>query len=848
MLEKGTIGRYELIKKIGEGGMGVVWKAVDTRLGRAVALKLLPEDVAGDPQRLARFEREARMAAALNHPNIVTLHSIEEDDDGSPFLTMELVDGETLKSILASGGMSLKKFFEVAVPLCEAVATAHEHDVVHRDIKPANVMISRLGRLKVLDFGLARAPEDRQPVEDDPTVTMTGEVVGTLAYMAPEQLRGLPADPRTDIFSLGIVFYEMTTGRHPFPSGSSAEVISAILRDKPRSAHLESADVPMALGVLIDRCLEKIPLRRFSHGGELLEALTAVQGGDGPPPAKNDEDTAAGRPAAGPDVDEPTLERPPNPASLLGAAEVQRLRRPVKDGGTPALERTLPASLLERPASPSMTSDRGLSLGTSTVPGTTTVPTTTAGHASIAVLPFNDLSPDHDQEYFCDGLADDITAALCRVPGLETAARTSTFSFKGQACDVREIGERLGVATVLEGSVRKAGDQLRVTVQLSDVSKGFSIWTERYDRRMDDVFALQDEISQAIVERLKLELLSDSRPAVQGTQVVAAYELYLKGRFEWYRRTETSLRRGIELFHQAIEADPSYALAYAGLADSFNMMAFYCFQPPKETFPQAREAAQRALDLDDRLAEAHVSLAYVHHYHDWSWDTAEAGFKRALELKPDYPLARQWYFNLLICVGRFKEAWAQVSQAKELDPLSAYSHSLMGWVRYYLRDYSLAIKLLREAHELDPTYAPAYVWRSWACIEKGLYDEAVDALRHAVAHGGRTVLTEAYLGYANARMGKEKFARGNLYRMGRYRYAPAYLMALVRLALGEKERAMKLLEAAFDERSHFMALLAADPRFSELHDEPRYQALIQRIGLPPESSSYPVVIDPVERS
>jgi eukaryotic-like serine/threonine-protein kinase len=583
------LGPYEIIVLLGAGGMGEVYRARDTRLKRDIAIKVLPDAVAQSPDRLARFEREATIVAGLNHPNIVMLHSIEEAA-GTRFLTMELVEGRSLAALVTPGGLPFSHVLDLAIPIADALVAAHENGIVHRDLKPANVMVTRDGRVKVLDFGLAKLTRDEPDLETTQAATMTvllstaGEMVGTVPYMAPEQIRGEAVDARTDLFSLGVLMFELTCGERPFGGPTLADLSSAILRDSPPSLTSFRSDLPPDLERIIGRCLEKHLRDRFQ-------------------------------------------------TALDVANDLRELKRALDRGETPA-PRSAPDPV-----------------------------------ASIAVLPFVNRSASADDEYFCDGLADELLNLLAKIQGLRVAARTSAFYFKGKNATIAEVGKALNVATVLEGSVRKAGQRVRISVQLVNVSDGYQLWSETYDRTLEDIFAVQDDVARAVVSALPGKLLiNQAGPATgRGTNDGDAYDAFLEGRFYWAKRTEADARKALGFFERAIAIDPGFAEAWAGLADCHVTRCFYSLMPTSESLPKAREAARRALSLRSELGAAHATLGYASMI-EFKWDEAEREYRQAIELNSDDATARVWYAELLMMTGRMNAALREVRRALELDP------------------------------------------------------------------------------------------------------------------------------------------------------------------------------------
>jgi serine/threonine protein kinase/Tfp pilus assembly protein PilF len=686
-----TVAHYKIVSKLGEGAMGQVYLVEDTKLRRQVALKLPPADLAADPERLARYEREAHAVAALNHPNIVTLHSIEEAE-GLRFLTMELVKGSNLAQMLPQGGFSLNKLLDLAIPITDALSAAHDAGIVHRDLKPENIMVNDQGQVKILDFGLAKLRETGSEALDQ-TLTQEGMVFGTVPYMSPEQVQGKPADARSDIFSLGVILYEMATGERPFKGDSSAHVISSILRDTPVSVTDLKVELPNHLGRLLKHCLEKDPERRFQTAKDVRYDLIEL---------KRETDIASERsssvvPSVPPAAEPAGKSRPPAWMALVGLALVV---------GVAALYFSLRG---ERPESSPPVEQAARS-----------------GKASIAVLPFANLSADPENEFFADGLTEELIQALAKVDGLDVPARTSVFALKGKHLDIQEVGESLGVETLLEGSVRKAGNQLRITAQLVNVEDGFELWSKTYDRTMEDVFAIQDEISENIVAALRVTLSSGSQQT--SDRVVPtdarAYDYYLRGRGYFRQRTRTTFELAREMFDKAIEIDPAYAPAYAGLADCYT--EFYRnYESSEETLAGADQASSKAVALAPGLAQAHASRGYALGVQK-RFEEAEREFDVAIRLNPTIPEPFYYYGTVAFSQGRIEKAGQLFEKAVEVAPDDLRALRLLPQVYRSLgqqekvRTANLRVVELAERNlELNPNDAQALVRGANALADLG---------------------------------------------------------------------------------------------------------------------------------
>jgi serine/threonine-protein kinase len=787
------LGHYEILAPLGAGGMGEVYRAKDTRLDREVALKVLPPSTATDAMARARLLREARLASKLNHPNVCTIHEVGEAD-GQAYIAMELVEGETLSARLSGGALSLDLVARYGEQVAEALSHAHGHGVVHRDLKSANIVLTPEGRAKVLDFGLAKRLVTGDAAEattlSQASLTEAGTVTGTLAYMAPEQLRGQPADARTDLWALGVVLYEMATGRLPFPEKLPSALIDDIIHEAPPPPGRLRRDLSPQMEQAILRCLEKQPANRYASARELLAEMKRIAA---------PEAFSAARPAAAPSRRSVTV----------GAVLALVLLVLAAAGYFAWRGRFWPA----RPRD---------------------------GRVMLAVLPVENLDQDPAQEYFSDGLTEEMIAQLGRLQPrrLGVTARTSAMHYKRTQKPVDQIGRELGVDYLLESSVRHEAARVRITVQLIQVRDQTHLWAETFEREMEGIFAIQSEIAERVARSLAVELLPAERArlAEARSPKPEAHVLYLKARHHWNRRTPGDLLKATELFGAATGVDPDFALAWAGLADSYALYSHYGVLAPKAAFPQARAAADRALALDPTLVEAETTLAFVSFYYDWDWVGAERRLKQILDRQPDYAIARQWHAEYLSAMGWHDAALREIRRALESDPLSPVIRVMEAYVDLFARRYGESLEVCRRVHPLEPDHALAFFLEGRTYAAMGRYPEALDAYRRAGELSGEGGLSRPEIAEVTARLGKRDEARRMLEQMNGPAWAgqrpnPASLAA-VHGALGEIDEAMGLLETAFQERDVLLVRVKVDPRFDPMRRDARFQELVRRMFFP----------------
>jgi serine/threonine protein kinase/Flp pilus assembly protein TadD len=754
MLTAGArVGPYEVLSLLGEGGMGQVYRGRDPRLGRDIAIKILAKEASNDVEATARLEREARAIASLSHPNILAVHDVGREE-ATFYLVTELLEGKTLREQIQTAPLNWRRAVEIAADVAEGLAAAHAKSIVHRDLKPENIFITAEGRVKILDFGLAQTDPllMHRDEANIPTTkwfqTHPGTVIGTLGYMAPEQLRGEPVDPSADIFSLGCILYEMVTAKKPFQRESGAATIAAILKDELPREEL-SATAPAEFQRIVEGCVEKNPSTRFQSARDLALTLRSI-----------------------------------------GSSATM-------------VQEDLIRNIVRRRTSKSID--------------------------SIAVLPLINASSDPNAEYLSDGITEGIINKLSQLPKLKVMARSTVFRYKHRDIDAQNVGRELRVRAVLSGVVKAIGNRLQINVELVDSLDGAQLWGESYNRDVADLVKLQDEMSREIAEKLRLKLTGAEKKKLRkrSTENSEAYQLYLKGRYHWNKRTEDSLRRATQFFRESIEHDPSFASAYAGLADTFITLATNIPLPPHEAMPKAKAAAQRAIEIDDGLAEAWASLGAIRWWFEWDWEGAEEAYRRAISLNPNYATAHDGYGMLLCARGRFDEAVEQVSKAADLDPLSLIIAVHAGWPFYFARDFESAIRRFRKALDLDENFIPAHGWLGMALGQQRRYAEAKDAFARAF-EVDRIPILQAMLAHTHAIAGEREQALSllaSLREQAQTRYISPYDIAIIHAGLGDADAAIDQLRAAIADRSAWMVFVNVDPRLDLLRHDRAFAAI-----------------------
>jgi len=794
------LGRYEIRAQIGEGGMGEVYLAEDTQLGRRVAIKLLPPETLSDEKARRRLVREAQAAAKLDHPNICAIYEVGEED-GRSFIAMQYVEGETLDARMKRKPLDLAESLAISAQVADALAEAHAHGIMHRDIKPSNIIIAARGQAKVMDFGLAKVVQESGRIgteaETQPMLTAPDVILGTIPYMSPEQVKGEKLDARTDIFSFGVVLYEMLCGRQPFASESAAATASAILTREPSPVVRFAPAAPEELQRIVRKGLEKDRERRYQTMRDVATDLNNLQR----------DHELLGRSTASP---------------LANRTAIYTSRRSLPGWTLMAVALLLLSAV-------------GIGLYRWWVNKSARTIT------SLAVMPFGNVGGDSNTEYLSDGLTESLIDRLSRLPNLKVMSRSAVFRYKGQNVDAKQAAHALNVEAILTGQVTQRGNDLSINIELVDGRDDSHIWGAHYDRKLDDILTVQQDMMREISQRLSVELTGEKQNLIQrSTRNPEAYQLYLRGRYFWNKRTEDGLRKSIEYYEQATKLDPNYALAYVGISDSYGMTTTTLGTfPPSEAGSKAKEAALRALEIDDTLAEAHISLGHVKMFFDWDWPAAEHEFKRGIELNPTYAEAHHIYAHYLMAMRRVSEAFDESQKYLQLDTLNVPAYNHLGWHYLYARQYDQALSQLRKTAEMDPNFLGMLLYFGWVYEQKRMYPEAIATFQQAVSHSTIPLML-ASLGHAYAIAGRRDEAKKMLLRLddlSRQRYVSAYDKAIIYVGLGEIDQSLEWLQRAYQERSQFMIYLDTDPRLDSLRTDERFQNLLRRMHFPQLAAS-----------
>jgi len=794
-LTRGTTfaSRYEIIEELGKGGMGNVYRAEDKKIKEEVALKLVKPEIAADKRTIERFSNELKMARKIAHRNVCRMYDIGEEK-GTHYITMEYVPGEDLKSsIRRMGPLGAGKTVFIGKQVCEGLAEAHRLGVIHRDLKPQNIMIDKDGNARIMDFGIARAVKGKG-------ITSAGVMVGTPEYMSPEQAEVKEVDQRSDIYSLGVILYEMVTGRVPFEGETPLSIVMKHKSETPADPTEINVQISEDLSSVILKCLEKDKEKRYQSAGEVRSELSRIEEGI------------------------PTTER------------VEPKRKPAT---SKEITVTFGLKKLFIPALVIIAVIAVAIIIWQLLPQKEAIPTEPS-KSSIAVLPFEDLSPEKDQEYFCDSMANSIINALSNIDDLSVRARGSSFLFKGKQRDLQEIAMKLNVESVLEGSVQKMGSRFRITAQLINAADESVLWSGQYNREQGDVFAIQDEITLAIVDRLRVKLLGEEKTKLvkRYTEDIEAFNLYSKGIFSLNIRTVRDLKRAIQYFEQAIEKDPGYALSYAGLAYSHILVTHYADLSPSEFYQEAlkaKEAALKALEIDSTLAEAHASLGSIKWHVDWDWEGSEREFIRALELNPGDAEAHYGYGYMLMHLERFEDAMREMKLALELDPLSLIINRNLGQLFYRAHQYDRAIETLQKTLEMDPNFTNTHLYIGRTYLQKSMYKEALaEFKKEKEIKKGVDLHSDTMIIVTNALMGKKDEALkvlDDFREQSKHIYIRPYFFALIYAALGEDDLCFEWLEKASEEHDAFLHDLKMEALFDGIRSDPRFKALLKKTNL-----------------
>ena len=793
-----TVSHYRIVEKVGAGGMGVVYRAHDDRLNRDVALKFLPDELNHDENARALLIREARTASALNHPNICTIYDVGEAD-GKSYIVMEFVSGHSLAEQIPEDGFPVETVIRYGEQIADAMAHAHERGVIHRDLKTPNVIVMPGGRVKVLDFGLAKhmtPGEITLKTQSISTLTSEGAIVGTMHYMAPELFRGEPADARSDIWALGVVLYEMSNGKRPFRGRTSYELSSMILHDSAPSLR---DNVPLGLRSVIEHCLAKDPAQRYQHASEIRAALEALRTNSAVIPASA------------------ILPSGIQPPAVAGRSRFKRAL--LASSAVAAL--VLITAFVWKLVEVKWRGSRAVGA---------------ASIQSLAVLPLENLTGDPKQDYFADGMCDALITELSQIKKLRVISRTSVMQYKDKHESPAQIAQELGVDALVEGSVLRSDDRVRISAELVQPQTGQNLWAHSYERTVTDILALQSDVARDIVTQIQIQLTQPEQERLAKTRTVvpAAYDAYLQGNYFVAKRTGEAVTQAVADYRQAIQLDPTYAPSYAGLAGALTLAADYKDVPSSQVLPEAEAAAVKALQLDDNLASAHAVLGQIRAYR-LEWPGVLDEFQRAIELNPGEANSHHWHGLALACAGRSDEAISEMKLAQELDPRSLIINANLSWVLYLAGRNDEAVAQAQKTVAMDPSFAVAHGYLGQAYLAQGEYAKALQELQQALALSGNETSFKAELGNAYAVAGRKPEALASLHdllQMSSRQFVSSYSIALIYAGLQDEDEAFKWLDKAYEERSVRLINIAVHPRFVGLRSDPRFSALVQRIGLP----------------